>query len=69
MGVGGIQPKRGYNRQIKNLFNWMIKRDYVSTNSAAKIEEIMLGEYEPHVEDLTAFGARYGTTETNLVQG
>ena len=50
-GDGGWEnsTKEGYNRQIKNLFNWMIKRDYVSTNPSAKIEEIMLGEYEPHV--------------------
>ena len=27
----------------------MIKRDHVNSNPAAKIEEIMLGEYEPHV--------------------
>ena len=27
----------------------MIKRDHVSTNPAAKIEDIMLGEYEPYV--------------------
>ena len=48
-GGWGNSTKEGYNRQIKNLFNWMIKRDYVSTNPAAKIEDIMLGEYEPHV--------------------
>jgi len=50
-GDGGWEnsTKEGYNRQIKNLFNWMIKRDYVNTNPAAKIEEIMLGECEPHV--------------------
>jgi site-specific recombinase XerD len=50
-GHGGWEnsTKEGYNRQIKNLFNWMIKRDHVNSNPAAKIEEIMLGEYEPHV--------------------
>jgi len=48
-GGWGNSTKEGYNRQIKNLFNWMIKRDHVNSNPAAKIEEIMLGEYEPHV--------------------
>ena len=41
--------KEGYNRQIKNLFNWMIKRDYVKENPASKIEDIILGEYEPQI--------------------
>jgi len=57
-GAWGNTTKEGYNRQVKNLFNWMIKRDYVMDNPASKIEEIIRVEFDPQiltVEQATKF--------------
>ena len=56
LDAGGIKgshwknnTKLGYTRDVKNLFNWLIKQDVVKENPANKLEEIMVGEYEPQI--------------------
>jgi len=56
LGAGGTRgkgwgnlTKLGYTRSLKNLFNCLIKRDVMKENPANKIEEIMVGEYEPPI--------------------
>jgi len=56
LDAGGIKgkdwdnrTKTGYIKQIKNLFNWLIKQDVIKGNPANKIEEIIIGEYEPQI--------------------
>ena len=56
LDAGGVKgndwensTKRGYTRQVKNLFNWLIKQDVVKENPTSKIEEIIVGEYEPQI--------------------
>ena len=48
-GDWGNSTRLGYTLNLKNLFNWLIKRDVVEENPANKIEEILLGEYEPQI--------------------
>ena len=56
LDAGGIKgshwknnTKLGYTRDVKNLFNWLIRQDVLKENPVNKIEQIMVGEFEPQI--------------------
>ena len=52
-GIKGLDwenvTKASYTRQVKNLFNWLIRQDVLKENPVNKIEQIMVGEFEPQI--------------------